>query len=60
MWLKFFLESYNARCDAYINSMREIFKEIPQTIKKELTWRKKLQKLMTDIGGECYMEKSYK
>ena len=29
IWFKFFLEKYNARCDAYINATKEMFKEIP-------------------------------
>ena len=37
IWLKFFLGNYNAICDAYINSMTEMFKQIPLTIKKALT-----------------------
>ena len=35
-----------------------MFKEIPQTIKKEPTPKQKVQKLMTDIGGGWYTEKS--
>ena len=34
-----------------------MFKKIPLTIKKALTPKQKFQKLMTDIGGGCYMEK---
>ena len=55
IWLKLFLEKYNARYDAYINSMKEMFKEIPQTIKKSLTPKQKVQKLMTKNGGGWYM-----
>ena len=33
IWLKLFLGNYNARCDAYINAMIEMFKKIPLTIK---------------------------
>ena len=32
LWLKFFLDNYNARCDSYINAMKEMFKKIPITI----------------------------
>ena len=32
IWLKLFLENFNARCDAYINAMKDMFKQIPQTI----------------------------
>ena len=35
-----------------------MFKQIPQTIKKSLTPKRKVQKLMTYIGGGWYMEKS--
>ena len=55
IWLKLFLENYNARYDLYINAMKEMFKEIPQTMKKSLTTKQKVQKLMTDIGGGWYM-----
>ena len=37
IWLKLFLGNYNAICDAYINSMTEMFKQIPLTINKALT-----------------------
>ena len=56
IWLKLFLENFNARCDAYINDMKDMFKQIPQTIKIALTPKQKLQKLITDIGGGWYME----
>ena len=55
-----FIENYNARCDAYINDMKDMFKEIPQAIKKSLTPKQKFQKLMTDIGDEWYTKKSAK
>ena len=45
----FFPASY--RCVAYINDMKEMFKKLPLTIKKALTPKQKVQKLMTDIGG---------
>ena len=32
--LKFFPDNYDARCDSYINSMKYIFKQIPQTMSK--------------------------
>ena len=37
IWLKLFCENYNARCDAYINAMKDMFNQIPQTIKISLT-----------------------
>ena len=60
MWLKLFLDNFDARCEAYINTMKEIFKKIPQTMIKALTPKQKFEKLMTDIGGGWYMEKSDK
>ena len=55
-----FLENYKARCDAYVNAMADMFKQIPLTIKKALTPKQKVQKLMTDICGGWYMGKSAK
>ena len=40
--------------------MKEMFKQIPLTIKKSLTPKQKVQKIMIDIGGGWYMEKSAK
>ena len=40
IWIKLFLENYEARCVAYINAMKEMFKQIPQTMKKSLTKKK--------------------
>ena len=57
IWIKLFLVNYDARCEAYINAMKDIFKQIPQTIIKALTPKQKVQKLMTYIGGGWYMEK---
>ena len=55
-----FLAKFNARCDAYINAMKDMFKQITQTIKIALITKQKVQKLMTDIGGGWYMENSAK
>ena len=55
-----FLDKYDARCEAYINAIQGMFKQIPQTMIKSLTPKKKVQKLMTDIGGGWYIEKSAK
>ena len=60
IWIKLFLANYSARRDAYVNAMTEMFKQIPLTIKKLITPKQKFQKLMTDIGGVWYMEKSAK
>ena len=35
-----FLDNYSARCDAYVNSMIEMFKQISLTMKKALTPKK--------------------
>ena len=56
--LTFFLGNFNARCDAYINAMKVMFRQIPQTIKIALTPKQKFQNFMTDIFGGWYMEKS--
>ena len=37
--------------------MKLMFIQIPQTVKIALTYKQKIQKLMTDIGGGWYMEK---
>ena len=37
-----------------------MFKQIPLTVSKALTPKQNVQKLMTDIGGGWYMEKSAK
>ena len=55
--LKLFCGNFNARCDAYINAMKYIFRQITQTIKIALTPKQKVQKLMIDIGGGWYMGK---
>ena len=57
LWIKLFVETYGARCVVCINGMKEMLKKIPQTMSKALTPKQKFQKLMTDIGGGCYMEK---
>ena len=51
IWLKPFEDNYDARRVAYITSMKEMSKQIPQTMIKELTTKQKVQKLMTNIGG---------
>ena len=55
IWLKLIIGNYSARCDAYVNAMKEMFKQISLTMKKALTPKQKVQKLMTDIGGGWYM-----
>ena len=54
IWIKLFDENYEARCVSYITDMKEMFKQMPQTVSKPLTPKQKFQKLMTDIcGGWC-------
>ena len=60
IWLKLFVDNYDARCVAYINAMKEMLKQIPQTMSKEPSPKQKVQKLMTDIGGGWYIEKIVK
>ena len=57
IWIKLLRENFDARCEAYINAMKFMFIQIPQTIKIVSTPKQKVQKLMTDIGGGWYMEK---
>ena len=49
--------NYDARRVVYITAMKQMFKQIPLTMIKVLTPEQKVQKLMIDIGGGCYMEK---
>ena len=48
--------NFDARCEAYINAMKVIFRQIPQFFLIALTPKEKIQKLLTDIGGGWYME----
>ena len=34
IWLKLFLDNNSARCDAYVNAMKEMFKQIILIMKK--------------------------
>ena len=56
-WIKLLPNIYDSRCDAYVNAMKEMFKQIPQTMTNALTPKQKFQKLITDIGGGWYMGK---
>ena len=58
IWLKLLRETYWARSKSYINAMKEMFMQIPQNVEITLTLKQKIQKLMTDIGGGWYIEKS--
>ena len=53
-------ENFDARREAYINAMKVMIRQIPHTVKISLSPKQKIQKLMTDIGGGWYMEKSAK
>ena len=57
MWLKRSEDNHELRYGMYNKAMKEIFKKIPTTMIKALSPRKKVQKLMTEIGGGWYMEK---
>ena len=57
IWLKLLDENYDARCVAYITATKKMFKKIPTTMAKPISPRQKLQKLMTEIGGGCYVKK---
>ena len=41
IWLKLLRGNFDARCEAYINSMKLMFRQIPQTMKVALTPLKK-------------------
>ena len=57
VWLKLLCKRFDARYEAYINAMKFMFRKIPQIIKISLNPKQEVQKLMTDIDGEWYMEK---
>ena len=57
--INLFLDNHKARCVAYINATKDMFKQIPLTI-KSLTPKQKVQKPMTDIVGGWCMKKSAK
>ena len=50
-WLKLLDNNYDAIRVAYITSMKDMFKQIPQTVIKALTPKQKFRELMIDIGG---------
>ena len=56
IWLHFFRGIYFSRSESYSISMKEMFKQIPQNVKKSLTSREKNPKLMTDIDGGWYLK----
>ena len=60
IWLHNFRNKYFDRSESYTAAMVEMFKTIPQNVRKPLTTREKNQKLITDIGGGWYLEKCKK
>ena len=42
IWIKLFFDHYSARCDAYVNDMKEMFKQILLTTKKHLLQNKSI------------------
>ena len=40
-WIKLLRENYEARCETYINAMKEMFMQIPQMLKYNLLLNKK-------------------
>ena len=55
IWLKLFVENYDAGCVSYITAIKDMFNQILQTIIKALPPKQKVQKLMTDSGGRWYI-----
>ena len=58
IWLKLLDNNCDARQVAYITDMKDMFKQIPTMMTKPLIPRQKVQKLMTEIGGGCYVKKN--
>ena len=57
IWIKLLEKNYDAKRVSYITAMKEIPQKIPTTTTKPISPRKKVQKLMTEIGGGWYTEK---
>ena len=58
IWLKLLDNNCDARQVAYSTDMKDMFKQIPTMMTKPLIPRQKVQKLMTEIGGGCYVKKN--
>ena len=56
IWLKLLDQNYEAIYGMYNKAMNEMYKKIPTTMTKPLSPRKKVQKLMKEIGGVWYMK----
>ena len=57
IWLKLSEDNYEIRYAMYNKTMKEMFKIIPLAMSKALSPKQKVQKLMTYIGGGCYMKR---
>ena len=57
IWIKLLDRNYELICGIYNKSIKEMFKQIPTTMTEPLSQRQKVQKLMTEIGGGCYIDK---
>ena len=51
IWLILLEYNYDARCVAYSNDMKEMLKQRPTTINKQLSLSQKVDKLLIEIGG---------
>ena len=60
IFLKLLDENYGHIRVTYSKAMKDMYKQITKTTTKKVSPRQKVQKLMTEIGGEWYMEKSTK
>ena len=60
IWLKLLEDNYEIRSGMYNKATKDMFKQIPTIMSKPLSPKQKVQKLMTEVGGGWYMEKSAK
>ena len=60
IWIKLLEGNYDAIRVAYSTALKEMFKKVPTTMTKPFSPKTKVQKLMTEIGGGWYMEKTTK
>ena len=58
IWLKLLNHNDEMRCEMDNKDMKDKFKQILLKMTKLLSQKQKLQKLMTEIGGRWYMDKS--
>ena len=57
IWLKLLEDNYEIIYGMYNKVMKEMFKQIPLTMIKELSLKQKVQKLMAEISGGWQMGK---